>query len=400
MNKLHKNLVEAVTTALRQIFDERQYADHAIERLLKAHPKWGSRDRAFVAETTYEIVRWWRWIWELLERSPAPQHYWKAVGVWLFLKEYPLPDWSEFQDIHFQKIAYLKKKLAPIRKIRQSVPDWLDELGWNELGEQWEATLQKLNEPAQVVLRVNRLKTNVNTLVALLQKENIIAQPYLDDALILPKRQNVFATKAFKDGLFEVQDFSSQQVAPMLDVKAGMRVVDACAGAGGKTLHLASLMNSKGKIIALDTEVWKLEELKRRARRAGASDMIETRLIENAKTVKRLYDSADRLLLDVPCSGLGVLRRNPDAKWKLSLSFIEHLQKLQEEILDEYHPICKVGGKVVYATCSVLPSENERQIQKFLQKYPDKFVLIEEKRILPQENGFDGFYIAVLERKN
>ncbi|MDW8286612.1 MAG: methyltransferase domain-containing protein [Flammeovirgaceae bacterium] len=400
MNKLHKNLVEAVTTALRQIFDEHQYADQAIERLLKANAKWGSRDRAFIAETTYEIVRWWRWIWELLERSPTSPHYWKAVGVWLFLKEYPLPDWQEFQDIHFQKIAYLKKKLEPIRKIRQSVPDWLDELGWNELGEQWDATLQKLNEPAQVVLRVNRLKTNVNTLVALLQKENIIAQPYLDDALILPKRQNVFATKAFKDGLFEVQDFSSQQVAPMLDVKAGMRVVDACAGAGGKTLHLASLMNNKGKIIALDTEVRKLEELKRRARRAGASDMIETRLIENAKTVKRLYDSADRLLLDVPCSGLGVLRRNPDAKWKLSPSFIEHLQKLQEEILNEYHPICKVGGKVVYATCSVLPSENEHQIQKFLQKYPDKFVLIEEKRILPQENGFDGFYIAVLERKN
>ena len=141
----------------------------------------------------------------------------------------------------------------------------------------------------------------------------------------MEERQNIFTRQQFKDGLFEVQDAGSQLIAPFIQPLSGQRVIDACAGGGGKTLHLAALMQNKGRIIALDTEAWKLDELKKRARRAGASDIIETRVIDSSKVIKRLENSADRVLLDVPCSGLGVLRRNPDAKWKLSPEFIEEV---------------------------------------------------------------------------
>lgn len=175
-----------------------------------------------------------------------------------------------------------------------------------------------------------------------------------------------------------------------------MRVIDACAGGGGKSLHLAALMQDKGRIISMDTEGWKLQELRRRARRAGTS-IIETRTIDSSKVVKRLEGTADRVLLDVPCSGLGVLRRNPDAKWKLNPDFLENVRKTQAEIIASYSRMCKPGGKLVYATCSILPSENQEQIQKFLSAKSQDFQLVQEKIISPIE-GFDGFYMALLEK--
>jgi 16S rRNA (cytosine967-C5)-methyltransferase len=250
-----------------------------------------------------------------------------------------------------------------------------------------------------VVLRTNRLKTDRPTLRRDLATEGIETELLGDgDALVLHKRQNVFRTAAFKAGYFEVQDYSSQLVAPLLAPQPGMRVVDACAGGGGKTLHLAALMQNKGQLVALDTLGWKLDELRTRARRAGATN-IETRPIENRKVIKRLHSTADRLLLDVPCSGLGVLRRNPDSKWKLTEAQIETLRLTQAEILEYYSPILKSGGRMVYATCSILPSENGTQVQRFLKSPAGAgFSLIEERSILPQDAGFDGFYMALLSK--
>nr|MBX2872260.1 RsmB/NOP family class I SAM-dependent RNA methyltransferase [Saprospiraceae bacterium] len=201
---------------------------------------------------------------------------------------------------------------------------------------------------------------------------------------------------AFKQGWFEVQDFSSQQVAHFLEVQPGMRVIDACAGAGGKTLHLGVLMANKGQIIGMDTEAWKLKELKRRAKRNGIF-IIQPKPIDSTKVIKRQKESADRLLLDVPCSGLGVLRRNPDAKWKIQAEFLEKIKEQQAHILSNYSKMLKKGGKMVYATCSVLPSENQLQVQKFLAENGDNFVLEEERTISPEE-GYDGFYMARLVR--
>ena len=222
--------------------------------------------------------------------------------------------------------------------------------------------------------------------------------PKAPDALVLVERKNVFLTDAFKKGYFEVQDASSQLVAPYLDVRPGQKVVDTCAGAGGKTLHLASLMENKGQIIAMDIHAHKLAELKKRAKRDGAHN-IENRTIEGTKTIKKLKGKADRVLIDAPCSGLGVLKRNPDSKWKLNPEFLERVKITQAEILDQYASMVKQGGKLVYATCSILPSENELQVKAFLKNYPE-FTLLKDQKVSPVKFGFDGFYMALLERKS
>lgn len=178
-----------------------------------------------------------------------------------------------------------------------------------------------------------------------------------------------------------------------------MRILDACAGAGGKTLHLAALTQNKGQIIATDIYSSKLKELKRRARRAGAHN-IETRLIDTTKVIKKLHGKMDRILIDAPCSGLGVLRRNPDAKWKLEPQFLETIQNTQQEILQSYSKVLKSGGKLVYATCSILPSENQDQVKIFLESEIGKeFELEEEKSLFAHLDGFDGFYMARLSKK-
>jgi 16S rRNA (cytosine967-C5)-methyltransferase len=394
--KLHNNTIRGVHTALQAIFEEGQYADKVIERTLKSNPKWGARDRSFIAETTYEMVRWWRLIGHL---SPS-KDYWDLFGTYWLMQGNQLPEWEEFARINPDK---LKGKYESIDDpaMLESIPEWLHKLGKSELGDVWEAEIHSLNEEAEVVLRVNTLKTTREKLKNQLAADGIntyIVKGY-PDALILEERENVFRHAAFKEGLFEVQDASSQLVAAALAVEPGMRVIDACAGAGGKALHLAALMENKGKILAMDVEDWKLQQTKLRARRDGVS-IIEPKPIEGTKTIKRLKESADRLLLDVPCSGLGVLRRNPDTKWKLSLDSIQKVQETQQEILQSYPSMLKPGGQMVYATCSILPSENELQVKKFLESEAGKdFELIEDKKVLAQESGFDGFYIARLQKK-
>jgi len=400
---IHPTQIRAVVQALRAIFVENRYADKVIEYTLRQNPKAGSRDRAFIAETTYDVVRNYRLYAAILGKTPESEaDFWGIAGIHLVLTNASITigkvsEIVEFRDLDSADIQRKADQLLAERKMRESVPDWLDELGERELGPAWDETLAWLNRPAEVVLRANRLKTDRVSLQKILAEEGVETNPYGDaDALVLERRQNVFRTVAFKNGLFEVQDFSSQLVAPFLDPKAGMRVVDACAGGGGKTLHLAALLEGRGSVIALDTLGWKLDELRQRARRAGASN-IETRVIENSKVVKRLYGTADRLLLDVPCSGLGVLRRNPDSKWKLNPEFIENLRATQQEILQTYSRILKTGGQMVYATCSILPSENERQVQTFLAgEAGASFSLVAERKVLPQDDGFDGFYMALL----
>jgi len=372
--KLHNNTIRGVHTALEAIFEQGQYADKVIERTLKSNPKWGAKDRSFIAETTYEMVRWWRLV-NFLSPSKDP---WDLFGTYWLMQGNELPPWDEFARLQPEKI---KSKYDSITDpgLLESIPEWLQTLGSQELGEKWEAEIHALNEEAEVVLRVNTLKTTRERLKNLLEADGI--RSYLvkgyPDALVLEERQNVFRHPSFKEGLFEVQDASSQLVAAALQVEPGMRVIDACAGAGGKSLHLAALMGNKGKVISMDVEEWKLQQAKLRARRNGVS-IFEPKVIEGSKTIKRLKESADRLLLDVPCSGLGVLRRNPDTKWKLSAESIAKVQVTQQEILQSYPSMLKKGGQLVYATCSILPSENEEQIKKFLASEAGKdFELIE-----------------------
>lgn len=400
--RLHRNLCFATVDGLLQIFNEGMYADKVVQQLLKRDKRWGSRDRGFVAETTYDIVRWKRLYAEIADvKEPfSRDDVWRMFAVWATLRGIKLPDWKYFEGTPLRKIKGRFDELSKVRKIKESLPDWMDELVVSELGEAiWNKEATALNQQADVILRTNTLKTTKEKLQSELFDLNIETE-YIEgytDALKLKERANVFTTDAFQNGWFEVQDASSQLVAEFLQVKPGMKVVDTCAGAGGKTLHMAALMENKGQIIAMDIYENKLKELKRRAKRAGAHN-IEFRVIDSTKPIKKLYDKADCVLIDAPCSGLGVLRRNPDAKWKLRPEFIEKIKKTQQEILEQYSRMVKPGGKLVYATCSILPSENENQVKTFLESNKE-FTFIKEKKVLSHKSGFDGFYMALLERK-
>ena len=402
--RLHRNLTFAVIDSIRDIFNEGVYADKAVEKALQRDKRWGARDRKFVAETIYEIVRWNRLYAEIAEvKVPYDRdNIWRLFTVWCVLRGIPLPDWNQIGDVPVRRIKGKFDELSRIRKYRESIPDWLDELGMQELGEElWTKEIAALNQQADVVLRTNTLNTTKEMLQRKLKTEDIETEsiPYHPNALKLVERANVFTTEAFHEGLFEVQDASSQLVAAYLDVEPGMKVVDACAGAGGKTLHLAALMQNKGQIIAMDIYESKLKKLKIRARRNKAHN-IDLRVIDSTKVIKKLHEKADRVLIDAPCSGLGVLKRNPDSKWKLQPEFIDEIKKTQQEVLQNYSKMVKPGGKMVYATCSILPSENRQQVDLFLTSEAGKnFTFVKENKIFAHESGFDGFYMALLEKK-
>ena len=399
--RLHRNLCFTVIDSLNMIFNDGEYAGKVVEKALKRDKRWGARDRKFVAETIYDIVRWKRLYNEI---AGTKDHYkrdnlWKLFAVWAVLKGIELPDWKYFEDTPTRRIKGKFDEAQSTRAIKESIPDWMDEVGVKELGEAvWSRELTALNEKAEVILRVNTLKIDIATLQKFLRKEEVDTEMIRDNpsALRLVERKNVFLTEAFKRGYFEVQDASSQLVAPYLMVKPGMRVVDTCAGAGGKTLHLAAMMENKGQIIAMDIYAGKLAQLKKRAKRAGVHN-VDMRVIENTKVIKKLKESADAVLIDAPCSGIGVLRRNPDSKWKLQPEFLDTIRATQAEILDSYSRMVKKGGKLVYATCSILPSENQEQVKTFLESHPD-FSFVEDKKVLPSKSGFDGFYMALLEK--
>ncbi len=401
--RLHRNLVFAVIDSLLSIFNDGEYADKEVAKALKRDPRWGAKDRKFVAETIYEIVRWKRLYTEIAEvKDPFTRDdIWRTFAVWAVLRGITLPDWKYFENTPVRRIKGKFDELSKIRKYRESIPDWMDELGVKELGEEvWTNELAAQNQQAHVVLRVNTLKTNKQQLRAQLMDLDIETEfnDKYPDALILKERANVFMTPLFKEGFFEVQDASSQKVVPLLDVQPGMRVVDTCAGAGGKTLHIAAKMENKGQIIAMDLYESKQKQLKIRAKRNGVHN-VEYRIIDSTKVIKKLHDKADRVLIDAPCSGLGVLKRNPDSKWKLQPEFIENIKKTQQEVLESYSKMVKVGGKLVYATCSILPSENEKQINHFLNTdFGKNFKFVKEEKVMAHQSGFDGFYMCLMER--
>jgi 16S rRNA (cytosine967-C5)-methyltransferase len=396
--KVHPLLVRELANTLDRIFHQNSHADKAIEFIFKQNRKWGSRDRRFFAEGVYEVIRYRRKYARMAGvTEPATyQDMFKLWAAYWIERGNTLPNMPEFKGLHIDIDVSLSRAEG------ESIPDWLDELGSSQFDVQWDARLHALNQPAQVIIRVNGLKTSKDVLLMRLKAEGIEVEPVgseYPDALVLTKRANVFASEAFREGLFEVQDAGSQGIAPFLRVEPGMRVIDACAGAGGKSLHLASLMKNKGQILALDIHDWKLQELTKRARRNSVS-IIETRVIESTKTIKRLEESADRLLLDVPCSGLGVLRRNPDKKWKLSPDEITRLTQLQSEILQSYSRMVKPGGLMVYATCSILPDENERRVQEFMAQdsRDQKWKILSERNWYPDVDHFDGFYACLFQK--
>ncbi|MCB9072400.1 MAG: RsmB/NOP family class I SAM-dependent RNA methyltransferase [Bdellovibrionaceae bacterium] len=392
--KYHRHLFDKINETLLRIFSESLSADKVLEKLFKDNKKWGKRDRQFVAEVIYEIVRWRSAYEYVCEQSGGKAR--SLIDICLLSQGKPLPAWST-TSLQESDLSEILKK-AP-SYIQYALPEWLYQKGKEELGEKlWHESLKALNQPASVILRTNTLKTSRENLLKQLTNEGISVEPLVnsEEGIVLKQRANVFRTQCFQQGFFEVQDGASQQVGLAVAPMSGERIIDGCAGAGGKTLHMAALMHNKGKIISLDIYDKKLDELRRRARRDGV-DIVETRWIASRKIIKRLNESADAVLLDVPCSGLGVVKRNPDTKWKLTPEKIAALNHTQSEILESYSSMVKPGGRLVYSTCSILPSENQQIVDQFLQTHP-KWEKIFEKTLWPHETGLDGFYICKLVR--
>ncbi|MFZ3229034.1 MAG: methyltransferase domain-containing protein [Pseudobdellovibrio sp.] len=392
------HILNTLSQALIEVFEKGKHADRMIDKYMRTNKNWTPDDRSFFAESVYGIVRHKR----NLEFIADSEELWPLISAYLVTKNLKPVARPEFINIDITKIQS-RIKAKKTAAIENSFPDWLFELGQKEFAAEWPAIMQSLNKEPEIFLRTNTLKTNVDKLTSALKIELIDAVKIkgsvsLPDGLHLKQRKNVFATQAFKKGEFEMQDAGSQSIAPLLQVQPGHHVVDACAGSGGKSLHLAALMQNKGKIVAMDIHDWKLQDLKQRASHAGVTNL-ETKLIDSPKVIQRLENSFDRVLLDSPCSGLGVLRRNPDSKWKLNPEQINDVCKLQKDILSRYSGMCKSGGIMVYATCSILKCENEEQIKWFLNSAAGKkWSLISEHRIWPHTHGFDGFYAAVLRK--
>ena len=397
--RLFPNTVAGVLEALEITFGKGIYADKVVERILRQNKKWGSRDRSFVAEHTYEMVRWWGLLWAILEQEPSTKRkdLQKLFGVYWLWRGGILPDWPKFDAIRDIEVA---KRLKTIDNVatKESYAPWFSAIAEEQLGpEKWSRIAAAMNIPNTVNLRINTLKASVEQVTDSLEDHGITLyeHPKFKGAYYIEGRPRLNHIPSFQEGWFEVQDAGSQSIAPYLQPQPGATVIDACAGAGGKTLHLGMLMNNQGRLIAMDVEGRKLGELLKRTQRSGL-DIVETKAWEELGVLESLKDTADYLLLDVPCSGTGVIKREPDTKWKLEPEHLDRLKGVQQEIISSYSTMVKPQGTMVYATCSILPQENERQVQCFLESHPE-FELVEDQSVEPSTYN-DGFYMARLKR--
>jgi len=388
--KMHRILAEAAAGITKSVFREHKVLDHALAAAFEENPKWGKRDRGFIAETVFEVVRWRRVLGFLADSEEANA---MCAAQWVRMG-YDIPEWWTFKGLTADEMRAREAELAAQpRAIRESIPDWLDEVGAAELGAAWDAEIAALNQRAPVYLRVNTLKTTRAKAIEWLASHNVLVSevPGLPDALVLGPHKSL--PKALRaDGRLEIQDAGSQLIAPCVDPQPGERIIDACSGAGGKALHLAALMGNDGRVFGMDVDTQKLAELERRAKRAGATCLKSKPIL--ATTPVDFAHIADRLLIDAPCSGLGTLRRQPDLKWRLKPAQLERVRAIQKELLVSYSAMLKPGGRLVYATCSILPSENHAAVASLLER--GGFTLVEERPISPAAMGYDGFYAAVL----
>lgn len=363
--------------------------------------KLESQEQALIIKLVNDVLRrlnYYCYIAGYKKIKDVKRHINKLILVIHMLNDWPLPrDLPDTEDFSLKVAKIRKSEADEVNNLKYGCPMWLDNLCQKEIKDIWDNEKKFLSLEPKRYIRANTLKTTVSDLQNSLLTENIktVTLPNHPDALEVQGNCALFRTKAFKNGLFEQQDIGSQEIAYFLEVKPGMKVIDACAGFGGKTLHLSALMKGKGSITAMDLKEHKLLGLKERAKRSGAFN-ITTKIIENSKTIKRLHEKADRVLLDVPCSGLGVLKRNFDTKWVDRTDEIRELAQIQKDILERYSLMTKVGGKLVYSTCSILPMENQNQVKSFLETHPN-FKLEDEKFILPSQGG-DGFYMARMVR--
>lgn len=416
--RITPSMIANAATALEKLLTFTQPADAVLSEFFREHRSLGIRERGFIAETGYAVLRKKRFLEKLLAPVVTPRRLILAALARIMglsqrqLAEAITPEESAWL-VSFRTQPEPELTLAE----QADLPDWLAERLLTTLSE--EALLQLargLNQSAPLDLRVNSLKATREDVLARLAAEGIVAEAcrYSPLGIRLKAKLALQRHPLYLEGVIEVQDEGSQLLGYLLAPKRGEMVVDFCAGAGGKTLLLGAMMRSTGRLYAFDVADKRLVRLKPRVARAGLSNVHPVRISsENDTHVKRLAGKIDRVLVDAPCSGLGTLRRNPDLKWRQTAESVEELTKKQHDILAGASRLVKPAGRLVYATCSMLPEENERVIEAFLAAHPDFHRLSatallaeqgihidcgEEMHLLPHVHGTDGFYAVVMER--
>ncbi len=406
--KIHPPIIDAITACLKAIFEEQKVADKVVNFYLKEHKQFGSRDRSMIAETVYDIVRWkLKYQYLLAVSSEQLTKYRHLILVSLFVRNYDITNIETFEatetDIARLK-GFIRQPIAE-KHIEQSYPESFYNFCLKNMGMQWHQVAAALNQKPGVFIRVNTIKSTRDEFVKLLEKEGIIFQPVdflmetnesITSIQILSKN-NLKNSSLYKQGLFEFQDIGSQAIGrftvdaiPETTDLKNIRVLDLCAGAGGKTLHLSSLLNNQGRIFATDYNPARIKQLAFRATQAGCKN-IEITDYNDAKKMNEF----DIILIDAPCSGSGTFKRQPDLKYKITPEKIQEYQLIQSSLLETCKNKLRRNGKIIYATCSVLPQENELQVQHFLKENP-AFSAGKSKQLLPTEYDGDGFFMAEL----
>lgn len=403
-------------------------ADGVANDFFRARRFIGSGDRRAVSERVWRVLRAWRRLGWWLDRAGGEATARLLVGASLLTEGWSLSGVVQaFSGGQYAQATLTAPERAALARIeahtldhpdmedavRLELPDWIAPRLATRFGSALAVEAAALTAPAPLDLRVNLLKTTREEARAALAAEVIEAVPTKLSpwGLRIAERRSITAGAAFQAGLVEIQDEGSQVIAALADARPGLRVADLCAGAGGKTLAMAMMMGNRGYLLACDVSARRLESAVVRLRRAGVSNVERHVLVTGDKLVKRRAGGFDRVLIDAPCTGTGTWRRNPDARLRLTQQDLAELVVKQASILDTGAKLVRAGGKLIYATCSLLPEENEEQVSAFLARHPDFAPIPPEQAwklpgavpalgpflaLTPARHGTDGFFAAVL----
>ena len=415
-------LLDLTTQLLRDVLKLEAPADSVVSAFFRQHRSLGTRERHTLAETTYTVLRQRLVLQHLAQGGGGALERRLAMLAWAgsetFLRGALGPD----EQAWLQRVRGIARASLP-EKLRHNLPDWLAGALRTQLGEErfW-PLVRALDEPAPLDLRVNVLKARREDVQKALADAGIEAlpTPHSPWGLRVQGKPALNKLPVFTDGWVEVQDEGSQLLALLTDARRGEMVVDFCAGAGGKTLALGAAMRNTGRLYAFDTSGHRLAALKPRLARSGLSNVYPAQIAhERDERIKRLAGKIDRVLVDAPCSGLGTLRRNPDLKWRQSPKSVAELQAKQQAILASAARLLKPGGRLVYATCSLLRDENEAVAEHFSAEHARDFaplpalealqaarvegaealVSADFLRLWPDQHATDGFFAAVWQRR-
>ena len=424
---MHPNaLLDLTTELLRSVLKLDAPADGLVSQFFRKHRDLGARERHTLAETTYTVLRQRQLFLHLAAQgkfggqSSALERR-LAILAWQGNEAFLRGALSPLEQTWLAEVNQIDRSTLP-EKLRHNLPDWLANPLKEQLGDGFWPLVDELARPAPLDLRVNALKAKRDEVQRTLAEAGIEARPtpHSPLGLRIDGKPALSKLPVFTGGSVEVQDEGSQLLALITDPKRGEMVVDFCAGAGGKTLALGAAMRNTGRLYAFDISGHRLEALKPRLARSGLSNVHPAQIAhERDDRIKRLAGKIDRVLVDAPCSGLGTLRRNPDLKWRQSPKALEELQAKQTAILDSAARLLKPGGRLVYATCSLLQQENERVADAFSASHQADFEPIAAMaaleaarvddpaalvagpylRLWPHQNHTDGFFAAVWQRR-